>query len=340
VSCFTPTGSERVRSLLGDTVYHCYAPLDLPGATRRFLQTLQPHLLLIIETELWPNLYAGAKTQGIPLMIANARLTERSARSWARFPGLAGQTLQCATLIAAQSEADANRFITLGSNPGATRNVGNLKFDLEGPGERGPEGDDLGAWWDEDKTVLVAGSTHQRDETALLIALGRLLAHHPEARLVLVPRHPERFDRAAQGAADMGLRVCRFSEGAEKSGDWQCLLVDRMGALLQFYAAADLAFVGGTLAPVGGHNPLEPAALGKPLLLGPHTGHIEVQARDLVDGGAAIRVQDSDTLYEAWISLHRDPALRERMGRAGRALVEKKQGALERTLHMIETLLE
>jgi 3-deoxy-D-manno-octulosonic-acid transferase len=134
--------------------------------------------------------------------------------------------------------------------------------------------------------------------------------------------------------------VCRFSEGAEKSGDWQCLLVDRMGALLQFYAAADLAFVGGTLAPVGGHNPLEPAALGKPLLLGPHTGHIEVQARDLVDGGAAIRVQDSDTLYEAWISLHRDPALRERMGRAGRALVEKKQGALERTLHMIETLLE
>lgn len=338
VTCFTPTGSERIRALFGDSMHHVYAPIDLPGAVRRFFLTLKPRLLIVMETEIWPNLFRRAKNSDIPILVTNARLTERSARAWGRFGRLAGETLHCATLIAAQSEEDARRFVELGASPDQVRSVGNLKFDIDLPSDIIQRGRQWRARWGAERTVLVAGSTHEADELALVRAFSELLRRFPDALLVLAPRYPERFGRAFEIAGKVGLSTARLSEGG--AGDAvQCLVIDSMGELLALYAAADIAFVGGTLAPVGGHNPLEAAALGRALIFGPHTAHIEGLAAALVGAGAAVEVNDEASLLEAWASLLSDAALRDRMGRAARLLVESERGAVERSLQIIGAML-
>lgn len=339
VTCFTPTGSRRVVAAFGDSVHHAYAPIDLPGAVRRFLRALEPRLLLVMETEIWPNLFGRAHACGSPIVIANARLTEHSSRGWARFRGLARRALRCVRLIAAQSDADARRFVGLGADPDRVRSVGNLKFDLPLPDDLDDRAAALRAQWGPGRTVLVAGSTHEGDETPLLEAFSLLLDRQPGALLVLAPRYPERFDRVAERAAGAGFSTRKLSEGQGADESTECLVVDRMGDLLNFYAAADIAFIGGTLAAVGGHNPLEAAALGKPILLGPHTAHIEGLATELLDANAAIGVDGAGSLKEAWALLAGDSNLREEMGRAGRRLVEREQGALTRTLQIIDKLL-
>jgi 3-deoxy-D-manno-octulosonic-acid transferase len=338
VTCFTPTGSERIRALFGDSVHHLYAPIDLPGAVRRFFRALKPRLLIVMETELWPNLFQRARGMDIPILVANARLTGRSARAWGRFASLAAQALQCATLIAAQSEEDARRFVKLGANPDRTRSVGNLKFDIDLPPDVAQRGRQWRARWGADRTVLVAGSTHEEDERALLGAFSGVLDRFADALLVLAPRYPERFGRAFEQASVAGFAVARLSDGQPGRGV-QCLVIDGMGELLALYAAADIAFVGGTLAPVGGHNPLEAAALGRALIFGPQIGHIEGLAASLISAGAAIEVEDEASLLEAWMSLQSDPAVRERMGRAARQLVERERGALQRSLDIVGAIL-
>lgn len=339
VTCFTPTGSRSVQAAFGDSVRHVYAPIDLPGAVRRFLGTLEPRLLLVMETEIWPNLFGQAHASGVPIVIANARLTDRSSKGWARFQGLVSRALRCVRLIAAQSDADARRFMDLGADPSRVRALGNLKFDLPLPDDLGDRAAALRTLWGPGRTTLVAGSTHEGDETPLLEAFRPLLDCHPESLLVLAPRYPERFERVAQRAAEAGFSVQKLSEGKGPDEPTECLVVDRMGELLKFYAAADIAFIGGTLAPVGGHNPLEAAALGKPLLFGPHTAHIEGLAAELLEANAAIGVDGAESLKDAWAMLAGDPNLREEMGRAGRLLVEREQGALARTLQIVEELL-
>jgi len=338
VTCFTATGSERIRALFGDSVHHLYAPIDLPGAVRRFFRALKPRLLIVMETEIWPNLFQRARGMDIPILVANARLTERSARAWGRFASLAAQTLQCATLIAAQSEEDARRFVKLGANPDRTRSVGNLKFDIDLPPDVAQRGRQWRARWGADRTVLVAGSTHEEDERALLGAFRGVLGRFADALLVLAPRYPERFGQAFELARSAGLSVARLSDGQPGKGV-QCLVIDTMGELLPLYAAADIAFVGGTLAPVGGHNPLEAAALGRALIFGTHTAHIEGLAASLISVGAAIEVEDEASLLKAWMSLQPDPAVRERMGRAARKLVERERGALQRSLDIVGAIL-
>lgn len=338
VTCFTPTGSERIRALFGDSVLHVYAPIDLPGAVRHFFQALKPRLLIVMETEIWPNLFQRAREMDIPIFVANARLTERSARAWGRFASLAARTLQCATLIGAQSEEDARRFAELGANPDRTPSVGNLKFDIDLPADVAQRGRQWRTRWGTDRTVLVAGSTHEEDERALLGAFSAVLDRFADALLVLAPRYPERFGRAFELASSAGVAVARLSDGQPGRGV-QCLVIDTMGELLALYAAADIAFVGGTLAPVGGHNPLEAAALGRALIFGPHTAHIEGLAASLISAGAAIEVEDEASLLEAWMSLQSEPAVRDRMGRAARQLVEHERGALQRSLQVVEAIL-
>ncbi len=338
VTCFTPTGSERVESLFGNSIHHVYAPLDLPGSVRRFFATLKPRILVVMETEIWPNLFHRARALDIPLLISNARLTERSARSWARFGGLAGATLQCATLIAAQDEAEAERFISLGAARDSTRICGNLKFEIDLPPDLAAQGRNWRATWGTNRGVLVAGSTHEQDERALLTAFGGVLEHTPEALLVLAPRYPERFDKALELVRQSGLEACALSEGGLSSK--QCLVVDRMGMLLGLYAAADLVFVGGTLAPVGGHTPLEAAAIGRPLILGPHRGHIEELTRKLTEAGCATTVQDAASLLRAWKTLSANTTQREQMGRAARELVDRERGALARNLQIVKAMLD
>ncbi len=339
VTTFTPTGSDRVRELFGDAAFHVYAPLDLPGAVRRFLDRVGPRLLVIMETEIWPNLYHQAAARGVPLMIANARISARSFGRYRRLRALTAEALGRASRIAAQSEGDAERLRVLGAPPKRLTVSGNLKFDFAPPPGLDDEGRSLRRAWGAQRPVLVAGSTHEREEAEVLAAFRTLRADWPDALLVLVPRHPERFARAAQAARAAGLEVALRSTGVAGAAASACLVVDAMGELLRFYAAGDVAFVGGSLEPVGGHNLLEPAALGRPVLVGPYTANFADITALLLDAGAVRRVADGAELAAAAAELFGDAALRERMGAAGRELVRSGQGALERTLAEADRLL-
>jgi 3-deoxy-D-manno-octulosonic-acid transferase len=336
LTTFTPTGSDRVQSLFRDEVFHVYLPLDLPGAVKRFFDRVQPAFLIIMETEIWPNLYFEARRRGIPVMIANARISERSIRGYRRFKRMTTAALSQVSCIAAQSELDARRLIEIGADETRLEVTGNLKFDVELPPGLLERGEAIRQSWGSKRLVLLAGSTHEGDEKPVLEAFTQLLRQFPEALLVLAPRHPERFGRAAQLALASGLTVCLHSELVDCRPSAQCFIVDAMGELLPYYAACDVAFVGGSLEAIGGHNALEPAALAKPVLFGPHTFNFEDITNQLLSTGAAIRVNNARDLEEASTRLFRQPDLRNQMGRAGLELVKSGQGALERTLEIVE----
>ncbi len=337
VTSITPTGSHRITELFGDRVAHRYLPIDLPGAMRRLLKTVRPAKLVIVETEIWPNLYAETRSRGIPLVMVNARLSRQSVRGYQRFPRLIGDALNSADRILAQGSRDVERFIRCGAEASRVERAGNLKFDIQLSPSLLETGDLLRAGWGVQRPVLVAGSTHEDDERVLFAAFQRLRERHRGALLVLAPRHPERFQRAAQDAEAAGLSVRRRSD-SRLPGSADCLLLDTMGELLSYYAAADVAFVGGTLADIGGHNLLEPAALGKPLLFGPHTANVKETATRLLETGAARRVLTVDDVTREVGHLFGHPVTRDRMGQAGLALVQRGRGALARTLDVLDGL--
>jgi 3-deoxy-D-manno-octulosonic-acid transferase len=339
LTTLTPTGSARVRELFGDAVFHVYAPLDLPGSVRRFLSRVKPRLLIIMETEIWPNLYHQAAASGVPILIANARISQRSINGYRRLRRLTGTALANVSRFAAQSDLDAERLIEIGAAAERVVVSGNMKFDVRMAPSLAEQGEAMRVGWGTHRLVLVAGSTHEDDEKPLLQAFSRLLPTFPDALLILVPRHPERFARTEQLARQAGLDVALRSEGISCPSGTQCFVVDAMGELPLFYAAGDVAFVGGSLDTTGGHNVLEPAALSKPVLVGPHTANFADITHQLLEAGAAMRVTDAATLEEAVQQLFNGPELRDRMGRAGFALVQNGQGAVGRTLEMIASLL-
>lgn len=339
LTTITPTGSERARALFGDTVNHLYAPLDLPGAVRRFFDRVRPGLVIVMETEIWPNLFHEAGSRGIPLMVANARISRNSFGRYLRFRTFIGAALSRAACIGAQSEQDAERLLSIGSDPERLIVTGNLKFDVRLPVSLTEQGEAIRLSWGANRLVLLAGSTHEGDEGPLLEAFKGVLSAFPDALLILVPRHPERFGRAAQGAHSAGLSVTRRSESVTCGPDTQCYLIDAMGELLRYYAACDVAFVGGSIEPVGGQNVLEPAGLGKPVIVGPHTFNFEEITQRLIESGAALRIRNSTELEDAVLRLFRDANLRDRMGRSGAELVRSGQGALAHTLRLVEELI-
>ena len=339
VTTFTPTGSERVGTLFGDSVFHVYAPLDLPGAVERFFDHVQPRVLIIMETEIWPNLYHEAFVRNIPVMIANARISDRSIGSYRRLHSFIAPALAQVSQIAAQSPRDAERLVEIGAHEDRVRVTGNLKFEVNLPPSLTEQGDSIRLSWGTDRMVLLAGSTHEGDEGPLYEAFQGVLQTFPTALLVVVPRHPERFSRAAQLARTAGLRVAVRSENTVCPRDAQCYIIDLMGELLRYYAACDAAFVGGSLESTGGQNVLEPAALCKPVIVGPHTFNFEDITRQLIDQQAAIRVHNAADLESAVRLLFSDPELRDTMGRQGAVLVKSGQGALKRTLSLFDRLL-
>ena len=340
VTTFTPAGSERVRSLFGHDIDHAYSPLDLPGAVGRFLDQLRPRLLVIMETEIWPHLFRAAGKRGIPILLANGRISDRSFPRYRRFRALIRPALREVSRIAAQSAVDADRFREIGAAASRVEVSGNLKFDVSPPPQLAERAARMRAAWGPDRPVFLVGSSHEGDEVPALGAFAGILRQFPRALLVLVPRRPERFQRAAQLAQASGLRVQMLSAGLDGAADSQCLVVDAMGELWLFYAACDVAFVGGSLQMHGGHNMLEPAALGIPVVIGPHTFNFaEISAR-LLESGGALRVGDAQSLERAVIDLLGDPALRRRTGDAGLALVRSGQGALARTLRVASELLD
>jgi len=339
VTTLTPTGSERVKTVLGKQVAHSYIPIDLPGAVARFLCHLQPRLIVIMETEIWPNLYLQANRSKIPLLMANARLSERSVRHFRHAPRFVARVLQSVTWTGAQSAGDAERFTLCGADQHRTVTTGNLKFDLDIPANLKANAAVLRSRWTGHRSVLVAGSTHEADEQVVIPAFLQLLKKRPDALLILVPRHPERFSRSAQLARDAGLKTELRSEGEICSEQAQCFIIDSIGELLSYYALGDVAFVGGSMGEVGGHNALEPAALGIPLLLGPNMDNARDIAAKLLHCGAALQVTGQEEFKQAAEKILTDDNLAKTMGRCGQNLVDQNKGALDLTIKAIGKLL-
>jgi 3-deoxy-D-manno-octulosonic-acid transferase len=334
----TPTGRAQAATLFGADVEVRFLPYDTAGSVRRFLARIRPLAAIIMETELWPNLLHECGRRGVPVVFASARLAARSVPRYRRFGTLFSAGLRNAW-VAAQSSADADRFIALGADPARTRVVGNLKFDMR-PGEAVAEsGRELRRRYLGARPVWTAGSTHEGEEELVLGAHAVLERAVRGALLVLVPRHPQRFAGVAALLERRGLVFDRRGRSETVRPEAQVLLLDTMGELTAFYAASDVAFVGGSLVPVGGHNLLEPAALGVPVITGPHTENGPEIARLLIEAGGALEVADGVALAAAAGRLLADPALRERMGESARSFVEAHRGSLARLLALIEPLL-
>lgn len=341
LTCMTPTGSERIGALFADEprVQHCYLPYDLPWAAGRFLDHVQPRLGVIMETELWPNHIHQCARRGIPVALANARLSERSARGYGRFARLTRPMLAEMSLIAAQTEVEAQRFLALGACAACVQVTGSIKFDLKIDELLVPRAQALRQQWAAtSRPVWIAASTHDGEDALILQAHQQLLQVHGDALLILVPRHPERFD-AVHAICSQQFATVRRSTGLPVLAQTQVLLGDTMGELLFLYALADMAFVGGSLVPTGGHNPLEPAALALPVLMGPHVfNFLEISAM-LREAGALQQVDDAQGLAGAVQRLVELPQDARRMGEAGRAVMRANQGALQRLLEGLERLM-
>ncbi|WNN50563.1 lipid IV(A) 3-deoxy-D-manno-octulosonic acid transferase [Siccibacter colletis] len=339
VTTMTPTGSERVMSAFGSDVQHVYLPYDLPDALARFLDKIDPKLVLIMETELWPNLVAALHQRRIPLVIANARLSARSAAGYAKLGKFVRTLLRRITLIAAQNEEDGERFIALGAQRAQLTVTGSLKFDISVTPQLASKALTLRRQWAPHRPVWIATSTHEGEESIVVAAHQALLKEFPELLLILVPRHPERFPDAINLVRDAGLSYTTRSSGEVPSGSTQVVVGDTMGELMLLYGIADLAFVGGSLVERGGHNPLEPAAHAIPVLMGPHTFNFKDICARLDEANGLITVTDEASLVKAVASLLNDEDYRNYHGRHAVEVLYQNQGALQRLLQLLEPYL-
>ncbi len=340
ITTVTPTGSARVHQLFGRSVFHVYLPYDLPFAVERFLRQVHPRLALIVETEIWPNLYFACRQRGIPLMIVNARLSRRSLRGYRPLRALARSALSCVRLIAAQSRSDAARYRLLGADPQQIVVTGNMKFDMPIPVNAVADGAAMRTSWGVQRPVWIAASTHEGEELAVLEAHRRVVQELPDALLLLAPRHPERFRLVEHVVRGHGFSVATRSVQGAPAPEHQVFIIDAMGQLMPYFAAAEVAFIGGSLVPVGGHNVLEPAALSTPVLVGPHTFNFEEITLSLIQHHGAGRVADSMQLAHRVLQLLHDPLQRQRMGQAAQEVFERERGAVQRIMQMVDMLLQ
>lgn len=340
VTTVTPTGSERVQKLFGDRVFHVYLPYDLPASVKRFLDRIRPRFAVIMETEIWPNLFVACQQRGVPIVVTNARLSERSLRGYGPVRPLARRAIRCASFVAAQSPIDAERLRRLGADPDRLGVIGNLKFDIQVPDSLAAQGLAMRESWGRRRPVWIAASTHEGEELPVLKAHAAVLKRFPDALLLIAPRHPERFRPVVGTCRSLGFHTRVRSDDGKADERCQVFVVDSLGELLQFYAASDIAFVGGSLVDIGGHNLLEPAALGKPVIVGPHTFNTEEIAAGLIEANAVLRCADETGLGAAAIRLLADDVARLAMGSAARAMLERERGAVERTLDILAQVLD
>lgn len=340
VTTATPTGAARVAEVFGPQVHHLYQPYDYPFAVHRFIDRIRPRLAVVMETEIWPNLYYGCARAGIPLVIANARISPGSLRGYRRFAALVKESLESVTMVAAQGKAEAESWRALGVPARRLAVTGNLKFDMPVPTGARHAGRQLRRQWGEERAVLIAASTHDGEDQLVLAAHRRLCGELQRPLLVLVPRHPERFDTVAELCRRQRWRVARRSLSEPVTPAVEVYLGDTMGELMSLYAAADAAFVGGSLVPVGGHNLLEPAALGMPVITGPHTFNFNEIRNSLEATGGAAVVSDASELADVAARLLSDERARLTAGEAARAVVEANRGALNRLMEILAPYLE
>ena len=340
VTTVTPTGAERVGTIFGETVQHAYIPFETPDAIARFFAANRPELAMIMETEIWPNLYHGCGVRQIPLVLISARISPKSVRSYRRLLPLFRDTLSHGIVIAAQTQADAGRFLSLGAAKERTRVTGNIKFDIDLPKTVAAEGRALREALFPNRPVWVAGSTHDGEESIVLDAHAAVRKQHPDALLILVPRHPQRFTAVRALVERRGFEVVTRTAETPVAPGVPVFLGDTMGELLLCYAAADAAFVGGSLVPVGGHNLLEPAAVGVPMISGPQVFNAEEIAHLFLSSEACLSVDSAAALAAAVLRILNDEALSARMIREARACLADNRGALDRLLAMIRPLLD
>ena len=327
----TPTGRATSEAMFGDSVERIYLPYDTPWAMRRFLRHFRPQLGFIMETELWPNLIAVCREQQVPLRLVNARLSERSARRYAIFPALTGAALRQLAAICAQSDDDAARLEALGATGVSV--TGNIKFDIAAPPGQLELGREFRARYGS-RPVWLAASTREGEEALILDAWRQ--GGSSEALLVIVPRHPQRFDQVMRLASERGFAVQRRSDGAAVAAETRVLIGDSMGELFAFYASADVAFIGGSLLDFGSQNLIEAAACGTPILIGPSTRNFAEAAREALAAGAALSIRDAGELVRQVDALLADGERRRQMSTAGRAFAARHRGATARTLAMLE----
>lgn len=341
VTTTSPTGSAEVVKALGSSVQHCYLPFDISVCVKRFLKQVSPKQIIIMETELWPNLVHQASKLGVKIMLANARLSQKSADQYQQRISLSQPMLQSLDMIAAQSQQAAERFVALGVSPDKVKVCGSLKFDLTIPADKLVQARALREQWrDNNAPIWVAGSVHPGEFDAMLQAHKRLLLESPDALLIMVPRHPEQFNAAAEQIIASGLSLARRSQQDEVSATTQVLLGDTMGELLTFYGAADQAFVGGTLIDNGGHNPLEPAALGLPVYVGPnHWDFAEITGL-LSDAGALKVIDNGEELATELLAKFHDKSTYQAASEAGLRVVDANKGALKQQFELACGLID
>ncbi len=332
----TPTGRATGEALLGDRVERAWLPYDLGFAVRRFVAHFRPEFGILLETEIWPRLLEECRGAGVPVVLANARLSARSARRYARVARLTRWALANLAGIAAQSATDAQRFTALGARSVAV--TGNVKFDLEVPEAVRARGREFRAWFGARRRVWVAGSTREGEEALLLEALA---AAPPasEVLLVLVPRHPQRFEEVAALAEVRGFATARRSDARAVDPAVRVLVGDSMGEMLAYYEAADVVIMGGSLLPYGGQNLIEACALGRPVIVGPHTYNFEEASESAIAAGAALRVRDAREALAAAAALAADTARARAMGERAAAFVDAHRGAVDRLMGWLGSAL-
>ena len=339
VTTVTPTGAARVRTLFGESVQHCFIPFEFPNAVNNFFRCVAPEAALIMETEIWPNLYRACGVREVPLILVSARISPKSIPGYGKLLPLIRETLSHGIIIAAQSQEDADRFLSLGASPSRTCVMGNIKFDVEQDPGVIDEAEILRKALFGDRPVWIAASTHEGEEQPVLDVHRDLLVRHPDLLLILVPRHPHRFAGVRELIDKHGLTVVSRTE-QRPAGDAAVFLCDTMGEVPLFYAASDVAFVAGSLIPIGGHNLLEPAALGVPVVTGPHNFNSQDIADLFVGVGACRIVSGTAELGEVVDELLNDPKEAARLGGAGQQLLEDNRGALKRLLVLLEPLIK
>ena len=340
VTCMTPTGSERIKAAFGDSVDHSYMPYDTPDSVARFLNRLKPKMLIIMETELWPNTIAACQSRDIPVILANGRLSARSATAYQRISSLVQPMLSGISAVAAQHKDDGDRFIRLGLPPSALEVTGNIKFDLSLDQDVQDRATVLSEQWHcgNNRPVFLAASTHRGEDEIILQAFGQIKQQVDNALLVLVPRHPERFNQVGELCISAGFTLARRSAG-DKVEAADVLLGDTMGELMVFFGACDVAFVGGSLVATGGHNMIEPAAWGVPVLSGPHLFNFTEASQLLLAADGMLVCHDVDDLAEQCIALLGNKDRRQEMGNAARLVAEANRGALDKLMSVIDRFI-
>jgi 3-deoxy-D-manno-octulosonic-acid transferase len=339
VTTTTPTGSARVKAVLADTVEHVYLPYDLPFVVTRFLKAFKPKMAVIMEKEIWPNLFAQCGEQKIPLCIINARLSAKSAKGYKKIPALVIPALSHVTAVITQTQEDCERFIEIGSPSDKTSVAGNIKIDVTISEEIIAEGRLLKRRLFPGRFVWIIASTHKGEDDLFIDIYRQIKAEMPELLLLIVPRHPERFQTVKRLAEEQQLKTIMRSEEEHCAAETDVYIADTMGELKMLYAAADIGFIGGSMVPAGGHNILEPLAVGLPVMFGPHMINFKEIAENVLAMQAAVQCQDDSEIIETVKQLYDDAAFRQSLADKGTEFLSRNQGATGRVFDVLDKYL-